>query len=128
MFKDSANGHLIAVWSHEIKVPQVKEAFALMVGLASALRDYDCYPVQKGPVSDFRYYRKEGAAQDFAFIINQKWLLFYFRAPATRLEGYSLAMLKERFDSATENAGGEWTVRLRDIEDVRRLWSLLSLS
>jgi hypothetical protein len=35
--------------------------------------------------------------------------------------------LRAVFDSASENASGEWTVRLRSMDDARRLRSLLSL-
>jgi hypothetical protein len=48
-------------------------------------------------------------------------LLFYFRPPAVRSGIYSRPELEGDFDSFLETPAGEWTVKLRSIDDVRRL-------
>jgi hypothetical protein len=68
-----------------------------------------------------------GDETPFAFIPNREWVLFYFRLPAVRSGQYDLDVVKSTFDGVRVNGTGEWTVKLRSIADVRRLWTLLQL-
>ena len=130
MLIDARNAELIAEFLDYIKTEKTKDAFLYIVGLSAALTDFDCHPQQKGyrgPVNDFRFYKKGSKEQPFAFIPNKRWLLFYFRKPAVSSGQYSFMTLQAQFDSVNENNSGEWTVKLRCIYDVRRLWKVLTI-
>lgn len=58
----------------------------------------------------------------FSFIPAKEWSLFYFRRPAVRSSGFDEAGLRASFPDALLDSAGEWTVRIRSMEDVRRLW------
>ncbi len=128
MLKDAHNSQLYADWLDYIASEDTKDAFRYIVGLASTLRDFNCYPQWKGRVRDFRFYL--GNTMDempFAFIPNKTWLLFYFRRPAVDSGNYSWEELTRAFTSTAENNTGEWTVKLHDVNDVQRLFELLNL-
>jgi len=130
MLKDAKNAELIAKFLDYIETEKTKDAFLYIVGLSAALTDFDCHPQPKGhngPVFDFRFYKKDSSEQPFAFIPNKRWLLFYFRTSAVGSGRYSLMTLRSQFDSVNENNSGEWTVELRCIYDVRRLWKVLAI-
>lgn len=126
MLADAKNASLYSEWLAHIKESDVKDAFLYIVGASAVLTNYRCYPQKKGEVRDFRYIT-ENDEQPFAFILNHAWLLFYFRANAIRSGRYSFAMVQKEFCSAKELGRGEWTVKLRSIADVQRLWRLLSI-
>jgi hypothetical protein len=129
MIAGATNAALYAEWLGHIEAEETKDAFTFIVGLAAALMSYTCHPQHKGVVRDFRFFLSETQEMPFAFIPNKSWLLFYFRAPAVRSRAYSPSTLKDAFeDSFVENARGEWTVKLRCVSDVKRLWSILALS
>ena len=67
----------------------------------------------------FRFMR--GNEWDFAFIPNQQWLLFYFRAPCLRLPKYTRQAIVERFPKAQETGSGEFSVRLMNLNDALRV-------
>lgn len=56
--------------------------------------------------------------QPYSFIVNKKWLLFYFRLPEVRS---GMDRLKRDFGSFNVNNKGEWTVRLRSEGEVQLL-------
>ncbi|MCC5809135.1 MAG: hypothetical protein JJU06_02080 [Ectothiorhodospiraceae bacterium] len=127
MLSEAKNAELVGEWLRHIEAEDVADAFAYLIGQAAAVSGYECYAERKGDVRDFRFYRAGGNEQPFAFIVNKKWLLFYFRAPAVRTGNYAFGKLQEAFDSVAENTAGEWTVKVRSICDARRLWHLLGL-
>jgi len=124
MIKGALNSELYSEWLASIEQAETREAFAYIVGLAASLGGYTCHPQKKGVIRDFRFLNAQ-KKQPFAFIINQKWLLFYFRLPAVKGRHYSLDQVQATFDSTTVTNTGEWTVKIQSIQDVKRLWSLL---
>ena len=128
MLADAKNGALYGEWLSHIDAEDTRDAFQCLVGRAATLESLTCHPQQKGVVSDFRFMDPSSNEQPFALIPNKRWLLFYFRAPAVRSGRYTFSDLKAAFDSASENARGEWTIKVRSIDDVRRLWSLLEIN
>ncbi|WP_440995020.1 hypothetical protein [Arhodomonas sp. SL1] len=128
MLKHMHNAELIGEWHDAITDADTREAFLYIVGCAAALRGYECHPQWKGEVRDFRFYRAGSSEQPYSFIVNQRWLLFYFRAPGVSTPGFSGAKLQEAFESAKENSAGEWTVKVRSIDDVKRLWRAIGFS
>ncbi|WP_018141537.1 hypothetical protein [Thioalkalivibrio sp. ALJ7] len=127
MISEAKNADLIGKWLRHIQSEETEEAFVFLVGRSAALVGYECFPEAKGDVRDFRFYRDGTREQPFAFIVNRKWLLFYFRAPAVQGGAYGFKHLQAEFDSAAENTAGEWTVKIRSLCDAKRLWRLLAL-
>jgi hypothetical protein len=126
MLSDARNSSLYPDWLDYIQSKEAKDAFRFIVGLAAGLRNYTCHPGLHGVYRDFRFCDEAGE-QPFAFGIAQKWLLFYFRLPAIRSGRYKFEQLKSGFPSANQVNSGEWTVKLNDISDVHRLWTILSI-
>jgi hypothetical protein len=126
MLAQAQNAELYAEWLAHIEAPETREAYCYLVGRAAVLRSLKCHPQHKGVVRDVRF-MDERNEQPFSFIPNKTWLLFYFRAPAVRSGKYSFQALSGAFDSAAENDSGEWTVKLRCIADIQRLFAVLSI-
>ncbi|MCI4431562.1 MAG: hypothetical protein JHC40_20635 [Burkholderiales bacterium] len=127
MLTEARNASHYREWVEHIAHNETKDAFRYLVGLAAEDPRYNCYPMRKGEVLDFRF---EDAHQEqpFSFITNKGSLLFCFRKPATQAGHWSKELLADHFDSVSENARGEVTVRLRSIADVQRLWRLIGPS
>lgn len=126
MIADAVAPDLYVEYLAKIGSEETRDAFFYIVGRASCLTELRCYPKNHGVVPAFRFFAWS-EDQPFAFIPNNNWLLFYFRAPAVRSKRYSLSELRSIFESTEENSSGEWTVKLRNIEDVRRLFHFLQL-
>ena len=122
MLSAARNTELYPEWLQHIESEETKDAFRYLVGLAAGLTSLTF----KDDVRDFRFLNARDE-QPFSFIPNKSWLLFYFRAPAVRSGMYSLGVLRAALESASENNSGEWSVRLRSIADVQRLWSILAV-
>lgn len=125
MLANTTDNNRCIDWSDCIAVEQVRASFQYLVGVAATLRDFDCLIEQKGEVRKLQFYEKQTHEQPFGFVSSREWLLFTFRAPAVRSTAYSLSELQSVFSSARENEQGEWTVRIRTIEDVDRLVSFI---
>jgi hypothetical protein len=129
MLANSFNAELYSDWLSHIVDIETKEAFIHIVGYAACLVKYQCHPQFKGkngPLRDFRFYDSNNE-MPFAFIVNQQWLLFYFRAPAVRSKQYAFDGIKAVFPSALINNGGEWTIKIRSISDVKALIKTLGI-
>ena len=121
MLLEAKNAYVLPQHLAHIAAVDAKDAFVYLVGLASSDARFQCYGELKGVVRDFRFYDASGK-QPFAFIVNRESLLFYFRAPAVRSGEYELTELQAHFPTASENKSGEWTVRVNDLNDAKRLW------
>ncbi|MCY1429495.1 hypothetical protein D9M71_454150 [compost metagenome] len=119
MIRGAENSGLYQEYYEIVRSPEAKRAFLFMAGWASTLRGYDFFPASHGHIKDFRFLR--GNDWDFAFIPNQKWLLFYFRKPCLRLPKYSRDEILGQLSSARQTNAGEFTVRLEKVSDVIRL-------
>lgn len=108
--------HLYREYYELIQSAETRHAYSYLVGWASSLSHYDCFPSHHGLIKDFRFIR--GGEWDFAFIPNQKWLLFYFRKPALRHQKYSRSEIMCRFPNANENNAGEFTVRISTVAEA----------
>jgi hypothetical protein len=129
MLAEAVNAEMYGEWLAYIETEGTRDAFLYLVGLAACVTGYTCFPKPKGVVRAFRFMLAGNEEeQPFAFIPNQEWLLFYFRLPAVRSGRYSFDTLREAFDSANENEAGEWTVKLRSISEVKRLWRILAVA
>ena len=126
MLKEAKNCELYQVRYDSIKDPAAKDAFCYIVGLASVLEGYVCYPHGHGAVKDFQF-RLQGdeKKQPFAFSVNAGHLLFYFRDHAVRSGFCKFDELLKNFDSAKDTGNVEWTVPLHNVSDVQRLWPLV---
>ena len=120
------NDALYSAFSDYIKSDEVREAFFILVGAASALPKYTCDPAEKGVIRDFRFCTSPDK-QPFAFIINQGSLLFYLRPPAVDSRKWTLAGLENSFNTVNENPKGEWTIKIKDrIEALKIVEEILT--
>ena len=126
MLAKAQNGDLFAQWLTHIDTLKTREAFCYLIGHAAVFRSLSCYPERKGAVRDVRFVN-EGGEQPFSFIPNKRWILFYFRLPAIRSGKFLFRELSATFDSAAQNKTGEWSVKLRSIDDVQQLLGFLSI-
>jgi len=124
MLEASENLRLLAIWSEYIAENETRSAFWYLIGMSACLINYQCLADWKGDVRDFRYFDSD-ERQLYSFITNQKWLLFYFRLPAIRSDRHSKERLFDLFADANENTAGEWTVKIKSIDDVDRLVKFL---
>ena len=104
---------------NRIKSPQTQEAFCLLLGYASCMSRYEVRIKPQGELMSVGIYAED--ACPFAFTVNDQWLLFYFRRPAVLSKSYSDSELQREFDSFKAPQDDEWTVKLRSIDDVRKL-------
>ncbi|MFU3343836.1 hypothetical protein ACM7LD_04565 [Pseudomonas aeruginosa] len=123
MLRGAEHSELYREYYEILSAPEAKHAFLYMVGWASTLKGYEFFPSSHGPIKDFRFLR--GNDWDFAFIPNQKWMLFYFRKPCLRFPKYSREEILGRVPGAKENSAGEFTVRIENISSVMRLASYI---
>lgn len=119
MLRGAENSELFRKYYEVLCTAEAKHAFLYMVGWASTLKGYDCFPGWHGHIQDFRFLR--GNDWDFAFIPNQRWMLFYFRKPCLSLPKFSREEIICRIPNAKETNAGEFTVRLESVSDVMRL-------
>jgi hypothetical protein len=106
-----------------ITVPAVRQAYLYLTHHAATLREYECRAGEHGDVNDFRY--EQGSEWPFAFIVNQKSLLWYFRLTGLKHPAATIASLRQRFAEVNENPKGEITVRISDLDDAKRIAGLV---
>ncbi len=126
MLSESMNADLYPEWLQHVESTGTRDAFMFLVGFAATLRELSCHAQFKGVVRDFRFIDLQ-SEQPFSFIVNKKWLLFYFRMPSVRSRRYDIELLKAAFADVNVNKRGEWTVKLKDVEQARRLTDILKL-
>ena len=124
MLKSAHDQSLYCDHLDRIVDPGAIDAFWYLVGWASSLRGYECFPAKKGVIHDFRW--MFGEEQHFALIPNRKWLLFYFRKPSLRLPKYSRDALVAAFPEISENNGGEFTLKIFGIAEAKRLAAFIA--
>jgi hypothetical protein len=127
MLAQSVNSSLYPTWLAHVSDPGTKEAFVYLAGFAATLESLTCHAQFKGVVRDFRFYSVTGE-QPFSFIINKRWLLFYFRPPSVWSGRYAPEALASLFPSMNTNKRGEWTVRVASLQDATRLVTFLALN
>lgn len=84
-----------------IHLSDVREAFEYLVKMTRELADYRCAPRPHGYIKrNLWYYKNEDGL--FAFTVNRKHLLFYFRSPLRAHPGLNLDALRLEFPDAEE--------------------------
>lgn len=126
MLRNVINAALYTQAARSIKTLSGRGAFALVIGLASCLEQYSCVLELDGTKRTFKFFDSEGQ-QPYSFIVNQSWLLFYFRKPSLGGKKFCTAELRHIFSSVRKNGLGEVTVKLYSPEDVLQLWKILKL-
>ena len=106
-----------------IAVPDVRQAYLYMTHHAANLAEYQCRAGEHGVINDFRY--EQGSEWPFAFIVNQKSLLWFFRLTGLKHPAATIASLRQRFAEVNENSKGEITVRISDLDDAKRIAALV---
>ena len=100
---------------------EVQAAFDEMIAVATQLPTYETQPVWQNSKRSFRYEDPGTAERPFAFIVNQHSLLFYVRLAGTSRIAGGLEVLQRHFPTASANPTGEWTVRIANLLDAKRI-------
>lgn len=112
-----------------IESPQVREAFCMLVGAISAMKGHSCAPKPQGDLTrSIGIFSVSGGDWPFSFVSYHNWLLFYFRLPAFKTEHHSVKTLSAEFGEVNDKTDGEWTIKLRSVDDVRRLLRIINIS
>jgi len=119
MLKYDEDAGLFPRLLEEVQDIEARHAFIYLVGWGLSSKAYECYARVKGYIHDARFV--QGDEWHFAFIPNQKWLLFYFRKPCLHLPKYARERIMQWFPSAQETNQGEFTVRVTSLEDALRI-------
>ena len=117
---------LIAEHRAHIAAETAADAYDVLVGAAVASRQFECAPAWHGEIREFRYDDRATKERPFAFIVNRKDLLFYVRKAGQLFVPGGLADLRKRHSEVKENPSGEWTIRVRDPDEARRVNTLLA--
>jgi hypothetical protein len=99
-----------------IHVPEARDAYRYLVGHAATLRGWSARAEWHGHVPSFRYYR--GDEWPYAFIPNQKHLVWYFRRDGLRHPAADVARLQGAFAHVAASAKSELTVRIETLADA----------
>lgn len=127
MLSESRNAEFYPEWLEYITEDGAKAAFVYLAGYASTLRKMNCHARFKGEIRDFQFHDASGETP-FSFTINRRWLLFYFRLPSLRSGKYSRDVLEQLLPHMRETAAGEWTIRISNVDDAKRLTMFLVLT
>jgi hypothetical protein len=106
-----------------IQVRDVRRAYRFLVERSRCLEGYDCFPHLQGMIRAFRFRR--GKTWPFAFIVNRKSLLFYFRKAGLTHSAANETALRKSFADVKVNKRGEIKVRIESYENAVELIKLL---
>ena len=120
------NDVLLAEHRAHIAAETAAMAYDVLASAAVASRRFECAPAWHGEIREFRYDDLDTKERPFAFIVNRKDLLFYVRKAGQRFVPGGLADLRKRYSEVKENPSGEWTIRVRDPDEARRVNALLA--
>jgi len=119
MLLGAENAKLYREHAELVRTESARAAYAYLIGWSSTLAGYECFPSRHGIIPDYRFYR--GRSWDFAFIPNQKWILFYFRKPSHKLDKYTPSLLLRQIREAEITRSGEVTVRVASLSLAKKV-------
>jgi hypothetical protein len=102
-----------------INSSETQAALQHLYEFTSKLSGFDCYPVYKGIVRDFRLFK--GDTLPFSCIVNKTSLLFYIRKAGLEITDESTLETLRKELPCNKNKLGEYTVRLQSESDVKSL-------
>ncbi|MCK4993443.1 MAG: hypothetical protein KAS13_00165 [Candidatus Omnitrophica bacterium] len=124
MLKHLENENRYIAHLENITENDARKAYFYIIGASACLKNYVCYPSEHGYIKDFRFeYNKNWY---FAFIPNQKWLLFYFRLPCQNNPKYSREAIVNNFPEVDENNNGEYKLSILNIDMAVRVMSYIA--
>ncbi|WP_084282210.1 HNH endonuclease [Deefgea rivuli] len=106
---------------------QVKEAFKYIIQHSKKLPNYTIHSRPTTFIKrNVHYYNKEGNSP-YSFIANKKSLLFYLRQPRITHPKFDCESLKIKLPNIEikQNNGGEFTLRIRNIDNAKRIISFV---
>ena len=114
-------------WEEFIRDQDTRCAVRLLVSLGVSSRRLVPAFRWHGRIRSCKLYWRSGerTRPPYSFTINQRWLLFYFRLREVRSSREGVR--PDFVDSFHSNTKGEWTVKLRTVDDVRRLTAHVAL-
>lgn len=129
MIADALDAQVYVECYASIESPQVREAFCMLVGTIAAMRWHNCAPKPQGELKrSIGIFSVADGTCPFSFVATHNWLLFYFRLPAFKGVHCSLKTLHAEFGEVNDKVDGEWTIKLRSVDDVRRLLHIIDIS
>ena len=102
-----------------------RAAFDLMVAEAAVLPGFECRPARHDETRVFLYDDSGAGERPYTFTVNRGDLLFCVRKAGIERVPGGLPALSRQFSTGREDSKGEWTVRITNAADARRLSGLL---
>ena len=129
MITDARDAEKYVECYSSIESPQAREAFCMLAGAICAMNGHDCAPKpQSDSTRSIGIFSVADGDCPFSFVAYHNWLLFYFRLPAFKAGHCSVKTLCAEFGEVNDKVDGEWTIKLRSVDDVRRLLRIINIS
>ncbi len=106
-----------------IQGSEARSAFLYLVTDAKTRARYVVRPGKHGHIYDFRYYLDDKWC--YAFIPNQRSLLWYFRRPLLNKYAVDMVSLRNEFEEVSVTNATEISVRLNDYDDAKKITGYL---
>ena len=99
-----------------IENSEAKLAYSYLIGWASSLYKYECFPTSHRKLREFKFVC--GEKWYFSISTNKNWLSFYFRLPSQKLKKYSKKEIISKFPKARTNKLGEVRIRVATLSEA----------
>lgn len=131
MLEGAEDSERIAEFYEYVQDEKVKEAFALLVGTFTCLKNVTCKVSSQKKVRSVAVYLN--GKWCFSIMPSHKKLVFQWRPPVIHMKLYKEDRLEAQFPDTFTNdshkAGDEhWAIKVKSREDVLQLLSVLSLN
>ena len=108
-----------------IEGEDVKQAFIYMVDQSQRIPGYTARPKPHGFVTRNLHYFDSRKSSPYAFTVNQRWLLFYLRAPAQTHPRADIARIQQLFLDAKVLGDGQITFKIRNLVDANAVMNFV---
>ncbi|MCP4369739.1 MAG: hypothetical protein GY797_16745 [Deltaproteobacteria bacterium] len=107
----------------KIQLDKLKGTYLYLIYLSQGLKGIEAKQTDKKTKLSFRYFTKDGQ-YPFSFIVNNRWLLFYFKGSDLDFSSIEKELQQHNIDFKY-NPSGEITVRIEDEKPLPVIKKLL---
>jgi len=103
-----------------VRDEQTREAFKYLAYHSQRIPGFQARPRPHGNVWRNLHFYNENNRSLYSFIVNQEWIRFYFRFPEDTHPNIDLSILKDNFIDVNTRANGEFTFKIRNVEEAKK--------